>query len=168
MGESTPALGYTEAHEQGSLPGGDGLVSYREELAQTLRRIYELDLTTTSGGNLSLRDEGGGIWITPAGVDKGELRPDQVVHVEASGGSESAHPPSSELPFHRAIYAARSELRAVVHAHPVSLVAFSIARQIPDTRILADAHARCGPVGFAPYARPGSSALGECVAEVFT
>jgi L-fuculose-phosphate aldolase len=140
----------------------------REELARTLRQIYDLDLTTTSGGNLSLRDDDGAIWITPAGIDKGELRPDQVARVEGPNDVDSSPPASSELPFHRAIYATRSDLRAVVHAHPVSLVAFSIAQAVPDTRVSAHAHALCGSVGFAPYALPGSRELGEGIAAVFS
>ena len=145
--------------------------SPREDLAQTLRRIYDLDLTTTSGGNLSLRDQDGHIWITPAGIDKGELRPEQVARVEGRDADTRIGaripPPSSELPFHRALYAARSDLRAIVHAHPVSLVAFSIAGQLPDTRVSAHGYALCGTVGFASYALPASRELGERIAETF-
>lgn len=138
-------------------------------------RIYELGLTTTSGGNLSLRDDVGHIWITPAGIDKGELRSDQVACVKKGGRSdaaeradgESSPPPSTELPFHRAIYAVRSDIKAVVHAHPVSLVAFSITQQVPDTRISAHCHAICGSAGFARYALPGSRLLGNEIAETF-
>jgi ribulose-5-phosphate 4-epimerase/fuculose-1-phosphate aldolase len=32
-------------------------------------------MTTTSGGNLSIRDENGDMWITPSGIDKGMLTP---------------------------------------------------------------------------------------------
>ena len=141
-----------------------------EDLAQTLRQIYDLDLTTTSGGNLSLLDDDGVIWITPAGIDKGELRPDQVAQVEALDSdteNQDTPPPSSELPFHRAIYAARSDLRAVIHAHPVSLVAFSIAQTIPDTRVSAQSYTHCGTVGFAPYALPASEELGAEIARTF-
>lgn len=148
-----------------------------EELALTMRQIYALGLTTTSGGNLSVRDEGGDIWITPAGLDKGELRADQVARVDERGSDrlegvdtralDSAPRPSSELPFHLAIYAARPDLKAVVHAHPVSLVAFSIAQQVPDTRVSAHCHALCGTAGFAAYALPGSRRLGEEIAATF-
>jgi len=141
-----------------------------EDLAQTLRQIYDLDLTTTSGGNLSLLEDDGAIWITPAGIDKGELRSDQVARVRALDDeteSRGTPPPSSELPFHRAIYAARSDLRAVIHAHPVSLVAFSIAQMVPDTRVSAESYFHCGLVGFAPYALPASDELGEQIAQKF-
>jgi len=148
-----------------------------EALARTMRQIYDLGLTTTSGGNLSLRDDEGAIWITPAGFDKGELQADQVARVEegANDGPDgvespdirSMPAPSSELPFHRAIYSARADIRAVVHAHPVSLVAFSVVQQVPDTRVSAHCHALCGTVGFAAYALPGSLMLGEKIAETF-
>jgi L-fuculose-phosphate aldolase len=148
-----------------------GFPSASDDLAQTLRQIYDLDLTTTSGGNLSVLDDDGAIWITPAGTDKGEIHPDEIARVEGlDGDSEglSMPPPSSELPFHRAIYAARSDLRAIIHAHPVSLVAFSIAQMVPDTRVSAQSYIQCGTVGFAPYALPASRELGEQIAQTFT
>ena len=124
-------------------------------------------MTTTSGGNISARDDDGTIWITPAGVDKGGLTREDIVRVRPDGATEGRHRPSSELPFHRAIYAARPDLRAIVHAHPVALVAFSICRRVPDTRLLPTARRVCGPVGFAPYALPGSEALGRHIAGAF-
>jgi L-fuculose-phosphate aldolase len=90
-----------------------------------------------------------------------------MVCVRADGTVEGAHPPSSEYPFHRAIYEARPDLQAVVHAHPVALVAFSICGQIPDTRLFHQAHHVCGTPGFAPYALPGSPQLGAHIAAAF-
>jgi len=46
----------------------------RDEILETMERIYDYRMTTTSGGNLSIRDENGDVWITPARVDKGSLR----------------------------------------------------------------------------------------------
>ena len=80
---------------------------------------------------------------------------------------EGPHPPSSEFPFHQAIYEVRPDIRAVVHAHPVALVAFSICRQTPDTRLFHQANSVCGKIGFAPYALPGSKQLGGKIAEAF-
>jgi L-fuculose-phosphate aldolase len=58
-------------------------------------------------------------------------------------------------------------LNAIVHAHPPALVSFSIVREVPDTRIIPQANRVCGPVGYAPYALPGSEALGENIAGTF-
>ncbi|MEM7624814.1 MAG: class II aldolase/adducin family protein [Planctomycetota bacterium] len=138
-----------------------------EQLVETMRRIYRFRMTTTSGGNLSIRDEDGVIWITPARVDKGNLRADDIVAVHPDGRRVGKHPPSSEFPFHKKIYDARPGLRAIVHAHPVALVAFSMCKQTPDTNVFAKAARVCGEVAFSPYRLPGSEALGDVIAEGF-
>jgi L-fuculose-phosphate aldolase len=132
-----------------------------------MERIYRYRMTTTSGGNLSIRDDSGDIWITPARVDKGNLTRHDIVCVKPDGSVEGLHPASSEFPFHQAIYAARPDIRAIVHAHPVALVAFSICRQTPDTKLFHQAHSVCGKTGFAPYALPGSKQLGSNIADRF-
>lgn len=138
-----------------------------DRLVDAMTRIYGYRMTTTSGGNLSIRDADGSIWITPARVDKGALRRDDIVHVLPGGETVGRHKASSELPFHSQIYDLRPDLGAIIHAHPVALVAFSICGRTPDTRLFAKAHAICGEVGFAPYACPGSVLLGKNIAEVF-
>ncbi len=132
-----------------------------------MERIYRYRMTTTSGGNLSIREPDGTIWITPARVDKGGLRRDDIVAVKPNGEIIGNHKPSSEFPFHQAIYRARPDLNAIVHAHPVALVAFSICGRVPDTRIFHQSFFMSGKVGFAPYALPGSQQLGDNIAATF-
>ena len=140
----------------------------RDEIMQTMQRIYRYRMTTTSGGNLSIREDSGDIWISPARVDKGNLTRNDIVCVKADGSVDGPHPPSSEFPFHKAVYQARDEIRAIVHAHPVALVAFSICAKTPDTRLFHQAHSVCGKTGLAPYALPGSEQLGARIAESFS
>lgn len=45
----------------------------RDQLVAIMNRIYHGGMTTLSGGNLSILDDDGALWITPAGVDKGTL-----------------------------------------------------------------------------------------------
>ncbi|MBN1676576.1 MAG: class II aldolase/adducin family protein [Kiritimatiellae bacterium] len=139
----------------------------RDQLAVIMERIYRCGMTTASGGNLSVLDEAGEIWITPAGVDKGDLFAEDIVCVKAGGSTEGRHRPSSELPLHKAVYAARPDVRAVIHAHPCALVAFCLVRGVPDTRILPQAAAVCGSVGYTPYTFPASEQLGQAVAAGF-
>ncbi len=139
----------------------------REQLVTIMHRVYGYGMTTTSGGNLSILDETGDIWITPGGTDKGALAEPDIVRMRGDDVVEGTHPPSSEYPFHRAIYARRPDVKAVLHAHPAALVAFSLVRRIPDTGIIPQARALCGVVGFAPYAIPGSEELGRNIAEAF-
>ena len=138
------------------------LIHPRDEIIRIMERIYRFRMTTTSCGNLSFRD-GCDIWITPAKVDKGSLRREDIVCVHDDGSVEGPHPPSSEFPFHQAIYAARPDVGGIVHAHSVALVAFSISGRVPNTRLFHQARAICGEAGFAPYALPGSKALAESI-----
>ncbi len=45
-----------------------------DQIVMLMNRIYRYGMTTTSGGNLSVLDENGDIWITPSGIDKGSLK----------------------------------------------------------------------------------------------
>ncbi|MGA2548112.1 MAG: class II aldolase/adducin family protein [Rectinemataceae bacterium] len=139
----------------------------RDQIAEIMDRIYRYGMTTTSGGNLSIRDEDGDLWITPGGTDKGVMAPSDVVRIHEGKTVDTVLKPSSEYPFHRAVYEARTDVGAVLHAHSPALVAFSVAGQAPDTRVLPQAFDACGKVGFAPYAVPGSERLGRSIAEKF-
>lgn len=138
-----------------------------DQLVMIMNRIYQYGMTTTSGGNLSIRDESGDIWITPSGIDKGSLTRADINCVKPDGTILGPHKPSVELPFHRDIYRIRPDLRAIVHAHPPTLVAFSLARKIPDTHLVPDATLVCGNVAMAKYDVPGSEQLGKNIAEKF-
>ena len=138
-----------------------------EQIAIIIGRIYRSGMTTTSGGNLSIMDENGDLWITPAGIDKGSLKPSDIMCVKADGTIVGPHRPSSEYPFHKAIYKMNPKARSVIHAHPPGLVTFTVVHKIPDTSIIPQARAVCGPVGFAEYALPGSELLGKKIVSEF-
>ncbi|MGD8777389.1 MAG: class II aldolase/adducin family protein [Ignavibacteria bacterium] len=139
----------------------------RDEIIEIINRIYQNGMTTTSGGNLSILDDDGSIWITPKGIDKGSLTDKDIVRVLPEQQVEGIHEPSSEYPFHKAIYKARPDIKAIVHAHPPALVSFAITGKLPDTRIVPKASEICGSVGYAKYALPGSDKLGSVIAETF-
>ena len=139
----------------------------RDQIVETMERIYRRNMTTTSGGNISIHDENGDKWMTPARVDKGSLRRQDIVCIGRDGVCAGSHPPSSENPFHLSVYAARPDIRAIIHAHPGALVSFSICGQVPDTRLFPESWNVCGKVAFAPYEVPGSKQLGERIAAEF-
>ena len=143
------------------------LMHPRDQITMIIDKIYRSGMTTTSGGNISVIDESGDIWVTPSAIDKGTLRPSDIICVRKSGLIEGRHKPSSEYPFHRAIYECRPEIKAVIHAHPPALVSFSIVRQIPNTNVIPQAKHICGPIGYAPYEIPGSEELGTVIADEF-
>jgi L-fuculose-phosphate aldolase len=138
-----------------------------DQLVMMMNRIYYRGMTTTSGGNLSIKDADGGIWITPSGVDKGNLVREDIMRVRSDGSVEGRHRPSSEYPFHLSVFARRPDLGAVLHAHSPGLVAFSIVRRLPEVLLTPHAFQVCGKVGIAPYALPGSALLGDKIAAEF-
>ena len=138
-----------------------------DQLVTIMNRIYQYGMTTTSGGNLSIRDENGDIWITPSGIDKGNLTRADINCVKPDGTILGPHKPSVELPFHKQIYALRPDLHGVLHAHPPTLVAFSLARKIPNIHLIPNATLVCGNVAMAKYDVPGSAQLGKNIAEKF-
>ena len=138
-----------------------------EQIVAIMNRIYENGMTTTSGGNLSVLDSDGAMWISPSGIDKGSLRPSDIMRVDASGRISGPHKPSCEYPFHSGIFRMCRDVKAILHAHPPALVSFSIAGLVPDTAVFPRTKTLCGDVGFAPYDVPGSNALGRKISAVF-
>ncbi len=138
-----------------------------EQIVMIMERIYGYGMTTTTGGNLSILDNEGNIWITPAGVDKGSLTFKDIVCIKKDGAIVGNYKPSSEFQLHQLVYKKRSDVRAILHAHPPALLAFSIVRKIPDTHLIPNIHLVCGGVGMAEYGLPGSRELGEKITAVF-
>ena len=138
-----------------------------DQIVMIMERIYKYGMTTTSGGNLSIIDENGDVWISPGGVDKGSLTRRDIVCVKRDGSIDGVHKPSSEYPFHRSVYEMRPDIRAVLHAHPPALVAFSIVRQTPNTLLIPNVHQVCGEIAIAEYDVPGSDDLGDKIGRVF-
>lgn len=117
-----------------------------------------LGLNQGTSGNISVR-WGDGLLITPSGRPYDTMAPGDIVALDAEGQSDHPLKPSSEWRFHRDILAARPELGAIVHAHPVHATAFAICRQdIPAVHYMiaaaGGATIRCG--GYADY---GTDAL---------
>jgi len=138
-----------------------------EQIVAIMNRIYDNGMTTTSGGNLSVLAPDGAMWISPSGIDKGSLRPSDIMRVDASGCITGPHKPSCEYPFHSSIFKMCRDVKAILHAHPPALVSFSIAGAVPDTAVFPRTKTLCGDVGFAPYDVPGSDALGNKISAVF-
>lgn len=138
-----------------------------DQLVTFMNRIYQNGMTTTSGGNLSVLDVNGDIWITPGGTDKGSLSRGDMVRIQPDGTVISHLQPSSELPFHQAIYQSRSNIRAILHAHSPSLMTFSMMHQVPNVYLIPNTRILCGNIVLAPYAMMGSEELGTVLAREF-
>jgi len=131
-----------------------------------MRRLYKHGLTTTSGGNISLRLSDELILITPSATDKGRMRWKEVGIVNILGENLTPHlKPSIETAMHLAIYKKKKDVTAIVHAHPVFASLFTAIRAKINTNLTAEARAILGDPLFVKYAVMGSVALADVAAE---
>ena len=138
----------------------------RKEVACFMRRLYKKGLTTTSGGNISLRISDDLIAITPSATDKSLMRWKEVGVMSLLG--ENLTPdlkPSIENALHINIYKKNKDMTAIVHAHPVFASSFTAMKSTINTSLTAEARAICGEPRFVPYALMGSEELANIVAQ---
>ena len=138
-----------------------------DRIVATMNRLYYHGMTTVSGGNLSIMDNEGNMWISPSGVDKGGLVREDIMKITPDGQIVGRNRPSVEYPFHLSILRKRTDFKAVLHAHPTPLVGFSLMRIIPELTAMADTSSICGKITIAKYAVPGSQTLGDIIAAEF-
>lgn len=144
------------------------------------RRLHMRGLLAGKEGNISIRVSDELMLITPSGADKATLTAEQMVLVALVSGPirhsspaiatygdaearDSAGRASSELGMHRACYAARSDVRAVVHAHPPVATGLATAGKTLPANVLPELPVVVGPIALVPYARPGTPALGAAM-----
>ncbi|MCS7265090.1 MAG: class II aldolase/adducin family protein [Armatimonadetes bacterium] len=138
----------------------------RQEIVKVGKRLKQEGLVAHTDGNISVRLDANWILITPSGVNKGELKPNQILKVNLSDGeAEGLGKPSVETPFHLAIYKSREDVNAVVHAHPPYATAFAAAGISLKEPIFPEMVVRFGEIPLVPYATPGTERLAELVGE---
>jgi L-fuculose-phosphate aldolase len=135
----------------------------RREIVETARRMNALGINQGRAGNVSAR-AGAGFLITPSGLAYDAMKPADIVTMHMDGTVEAGGAkPSSEWPFHRAIYADRPNAGAVVHAHaPHATSLACLAMGIPAFHYMV-AVAGGDSIRCAGYATPGSQALSDAV-----
>ncbi|MDO8420389.1 MAG: class II aldolase/adducin family protein [Rubrivivax sp.] len=141
----------------------------RTEVVAALRRLDGLGLNRGSTGNLSVRASGAdGYWITPTGMAPEAIGPDDLVRLAADGRTlQGRWAPSSEWPFHGAIYRTRPDLNAVVHTHSPHATALAcLRRDLPAFHYMV-AVAGGDSVPCTPYHLFGTEALSAAVAVAF-
>ena len=131
-----------------------------------MRRLYERGLTSTSGGNISLKISDDIILITPSATDKGFMKWKEVGIMNIVG--ENLTPdlkPSIESEMHLSIYRKKKEVTAIVHAHPVFASCFTAIKLNIDTTLTAEARAILGEPLMVPYALMGTKELASVASE---
>ncbi len=134
------------------------------EICRAGQRLAVRGLIAGTDGNIAARLGPDRLLVTPAGRDKGELAPGDLVEVDLEGRAvRGALQPTTELGLHLAILAQRPDVAAVVHAHPPVATGFAVAGRMLGDGALAELVATFGTVPVVPYGAPGTPELGERV-----
>ena len=128
------------------------------------RRLDALGFAPATDGNLSARLGEGRFLVTPAGREKGSLRPEDLLVVDVEGRVlEGTGRPSTETPMHLLCYRRRPGVRGVVHAHPPVATAFAASGASLDAPVMPEIVLTVGPVPLVPYATPGTEELARAL-----
>jgi L-fuculose-phosphate aldolase len=130
------------------------------------RICYERHLMTSNDGNLSARLGDDRMLITASGIAKGRMSAADLILTDLRGKVLQATPglrPSSELPMHLEVYRQRSDVRAVIHAHPVFATALTVAGLAFPDDILPEVALTLGEVPVTEYASPSSDEDAEAI-----
>lgn len=136
------------------------LRSKRETVSELGRKLLEHDLTTGSGGNVSVRN-GDRVAVSPSGIAYEEVTPERVPVTDLNGEELTKDlVPSNETPMHTQIYQNRDDVGGIVHTHsPYASTFASLGKPIPASHYLIAYAGKEIPV--AGYAPPGSDTLAK-------
>jgi L-fuculose-phosphate aldolase len=130
-------------------------VTLRDQVVECCRRMHERGYISGWEGNVSARVGPGRILVTPSRTNKGYLKPGDLLLVDDDGKPlRSKVRPTSELKVHLAVYRARPDCGGVVHAHPPTAIAFTIAGISVAQCLVPEAVMTLGEVPTAEYATP--------------
>jgi len=137
----------------------------REEIIKTATMLHHKDMLAACDGNISYRYDDNTILITPSGKPKFLLVEDDIAVVDISGNVIKGKP-SSEMLMHLEVYKMREDARAVIHAHPPTAVAYSIAHpeaeEIPGNSF-SELILAVGKLPIVPFRMPGSLEMGTAL-----
>ena len=133
------------------------------------RRLGARGLISAGEGNMSVRLDADRILVTPSGRRKDELEATDLVavwigHAERDARSATGLSPSSDLAIHLAVYTARPDIGAVVHAHLPASMALTLAGEIPDPTALPETALLLPRLPYVAYGEMGSAELADRIA----
>ncbi|MDO9545642.1 MAG: class II aldolase/adducin family protein [Pelolinea sp.] len=144
----------------------------RDDICHICAMMYSRGLIRGPSGNVSARLDKDRILLTPGGVMKFDLKPEQLIIVNLDGEKVGPHndinrdlKPTSELPMHLEVYHRRPDVGGVVHAHTSYVVALTVAGLSLRPQVLTEGMLFLGVVPNAPYGTPTTTELSNSIIE---
>jgi L-fuculose-phosphate aldolase len=134
----------------------------RGDIVRTGQMMYERGWIAANDGNLSARLDDTRILVTPTGMCKARMEPDDLLICDNDGNKiRGKRECSTEMAMHVAIYKLRPDIQAVVHAHPPFSTGFAVAGRALNLGLMPELIITLGSVPLAEYGLPGTPALVE-------
>lgn len=134
----------------------------KDGIVEVGKRLYKRNYVASNNGNISCRLGKNKILITPAGMSKGFMKPEDLVITDMKGKVlEGSNRPSSEILMHIIIYKMRTDVQSICHAHPIFATAFACCERSINSPLLSDIIISMGKIAKLEYAPPGSKQLSE-------
>jgi L-fuculose-phosphate aldolase len=134
------------------------LLTLKREIVEVGRRVYQRGYVASNDGNISARLDDKRVVITPTGVSKGFMTPEDLIVLDMEGKVVSGtKKPSSEMFMHLSVYKHRPDVMSVCHAHPPYATGFAVAGIPLDKCILPEVIIVLGGIPIVEYGTPGTS-----------
>lgn len=139
-------------------------MKYVADICEIGRRMYQRELVASNDGNISIKIDKNKVLITPTLTSKGFMKEEDIIMIDLDGNIlEGSKKPSSEYMLHTTVYKIRDDIKAVVHAHPVTVSAFAIVGRAVDMGYMPEALMSLGHFPVAKYAKPGTKELAKSI-----
>lgn len=141
------------------------LPELEREIIRICRSLHARGWVANHEGNATVLTGDGKVLSTPTAMSKADVRESDLLLLDRFGRKVSGgRKPFGELPMHLAVYQARPDVGAVVHAHPPCATAFAAANRPVDAMFLPEFIVSIGGVvPVVPFAPPGSEALNSAL-----
>jgi L-fuculose-phosphate aldolase len=134
----------------------------RKQLCDIGRRIWQQGLSPGTGGNISIRVTPEDVLISPTLTSLGFMEVEDICLIDLEGNIKTGNAkPSSEHKLHLSVYSTRSDINAVIHAHPPNASAFAVVGIEPSTYIQPETLVFLGKVPLVKYGTPSTDELSE-------
>ncbi len=136
------------------------LFTLKQDIVEVGIRMYQRGYVASNDGNISARLDENKFLVTPTGVSKGFMKPEDLIVVNIDGKILSGiKKPSSEVFMHLQVYKDRPDVNSVCHAHPPYATGFAVAGIPLDKCILPEVIITLGSIPLIEYGTPGTEEL---------
>lgn len=139
----------------------------REQICDVCHKMWQLGWVAANDGNVSVKLPDGTFLATPTGMSKSFITPEKLVHIDQGGQVLDAAAglyPSSEIKMHLRCYEERTDVGAVLHAHPPVATGYAVANKPLDEYSMIETVIALGSIPVTPYGTPSTFEVPDAIA----